>query len=189
MSNRRKPANPTLAEPDDETMWIRTEPAVDGASYVVTLELNADHAIVLTPTRATTYALAFLAAAQRAEYDAAVFAQIGGMRGSSVENAGHLVAEFRDDRPPIDPAATAPLTLHPGINHRGHAFIGLRLNGEPYGQVDVDGAREHALHVLEAPIAADFDAAYYRLLIGIVGVEEPTARHIVADIAKRRGDQ
>lgn len=168
-----------------DAVWVRTEPSLDGRTYVVTVEASEDLACTLSPQEATQYALAVLTAASRADYDASVARQMTKVVGSK-DAVLQLVTDLRRDRPPLDDSATAPLTFEPGVNSKHQPFLLLKLNGEPVGQWDVEDARSHALAVMEAVVCADLDSAYYRALTSLVGIEEPRARNVVEDLARWR---
>jgi len=70
-------------------------------------------------------------------------------------------------------------------------FLTIAIGGgtEPVGQWTVADARGHASHVMGAVVVADLDAAYHRVLIGAVGIEDAKARNVIEDIAKHRDDQ
>lgn len=178
---------------DETTIWIQTEPSVDGSTYIVTLSVG-DFISALTPTTAVTHARAVLQAAQRAEYDAAVYAQIldtiGKQNDTSAEEANQLAAQvivdLRKDRAPAGDAA--PLELSPGVNQKGKPFIGIHINKKQIGQWKVSQAREHALAVLEVSEAADLDAAYHRALRGLIKVEDHVARNVISGLAQYRDD-
>lgn len=161
-------------------VWIKTEPSVDGARYVVTIEASEDLATTLSPDRALRYASGVLEAASRADYDAAVFKQVTAL--TSLQAARQLVVDLRGDRPPLDDEATYPIALEPGVNRSQEPFLTIRINGEPVGQWGIQDARSHALGVLEAVGRADLDSAYYRTLVGTVGLDENRARQVVADV-------
>ena len=48
-------------------VWIRTEPALDGSGYMVTLSVGEDSIVHLTPERAFTYARTVMAYVFRAD--------------------------------------------------------------------------------------------------------------------------
>lgn len=171
----------------DAAVWIKTEPSTDGSAYVVTAEFSDDRAKTLTPEVALRYGSAVLAAAQRAEYDAAVARQLTRI-GSDLDAALQIVTDLRNDRPPLDDEATAPLALDPGVNKRLAPFLVVKIDGEAVGQWTVGAAREHASHVLEAVAAADLDSNYYRALTGIVGLDEGRARAVVGDLGQYRDE-
>jgi hypothetical protein len=57
---------------------------------------------------------------------------------------------------------TDTLWFESGVSGRtGEPFVHIRW-GDESGQLDVDVAREHALHMLEVTNAAEFDAAFIR---------------------------
>lgn len=171
-----------------DSVWIKTEPTFDGSAYVVTLEASDDVAVTLDPDRALRYAWGVLDAAHRAAYDAAVMRQLGSL--TSQEAAGQIVKELRDDRPSLDSQVTKPMSFEPGVSvFTGEPFLVVIINGKRVGQWSFDDAREHALAVLENVAVADLDGAYYRALVGSVGLDEPRARNVVADIANHRGEQ
>ena len=94
-----------------------------------------------------------------------------------------MVTDLRADRPPLDAAATDPLTFTPGVSlARRHPSLALHRHGEQIGQWEVGDARGHALHVLEAVAVADLDAAYRRALVGMVDLDEATAVVVVDDL-------
>ncbi len=183
--HRPKPPQP----PEDEgagVVWIKTEPAIDGSGYVVTLEASDDIAVTLTPDGAFRHAQGILAAAHRAAYDAAVGRQMIHRFGLTLEHAYELIVMLRNDRPPLDAADTAPLRLEPGVNKDLKPFLALYVNGEHVGQWDVDQAEQHAIWVLSMVGAADLDSAYYRMLVGQQQIEESQARQAVDDLANYR---
>lgn len=173
-----------MSQSDEEGLWIRSEPTHDGTAYVVTLSIDADFAVTLTPTRALAYASALLAAVADAEYDAAIVQQVMAALGLDLEHAFQLVNDMRAERPA---RAASGLTFVPGVSARAkHPFIILEREGKPIAQLEVGSARRHAMHVLEAPTGADLDSAYYKVLRGLVGLDEARARNVVEDIVNHR---
>jgi hypothetical protein len=165
---------------------ISTEPSIDSKTYVVTLAASDDVAVILTPDRALQYALGILRAAHHAAYDAAVLRQMTIKVGVPMEAAAEVVGSLRADRPPLDHEATRPLRLEPGVNKHLEPFLVISVNGEQLGQWSVEDAEQHAMFVLSTVVVADLDSAYYRALTGLVNIEEPRARNIVADLANHR---
>lgn len=164
--------------------WIRTEPTIDGKAFIVTLSIDQDYAVTLTPTRAMGYATALLGAAAEAEYDAAILKQVTTRLGLDDAHAVQLVNDMRADRPP---RRGAGLIFEGGVSRRlRHPFITILRDGTPIGQMDTPAARRHALHVLEAPAAADLDALYLKVLRSTVMLEEDVARTVVNDIENHR---
>jgi hypothetical protein len=125
-----------------------------------------------------------LEAVGRADYDAAVYAQLSklGITDSAVVQ---VVTDLRADRPPLDTAATAPLELVPGVSHRNRrGFLTLKVHGEEVGQWELADARHHALACLEVQTAVDLDAGYRAALVGIIGLDDAHARNVVAGLAE-----
>lgn len=174
------------AAAEESVVWIKTEPSLDGTTYTVTIEADADRAIVLTPDTALAYASAVLGAAARAEYDAAVYRQLCAF-DLEVEAVAQMITDLRRDRPPLDTAATKPLALEPGVNAKGEPFLVVLVEEDRVGQWSVPAAREHALIVLEAVAVADLDAGYLQALRGLIGLDEDRARAVVGDLGNHRG--
>ena len=169
----------------DRAVWIKTDPTPDGSGYIVTLEVGQDTARILTPDEAMAHAAGVLAAAHRAEYDAAVLAQLTKL-GIDREGTVMVVRQLRADRPPLDPAVTYPLTLEPCVNGAGVPFITVASPGHEQGQWTTTDARSHAIAVLECVAVADLDAAYLRALTGLIGLDKNRARRAVEDLVNYR---
>jgi hypothetical protein len=173
---------------DIDAIWVISDVAPDG-TYVVTVQAGDDVAITLDRNRAIRYALTVIDASARAQYDAAVFAQMAGM-GLDERTAVEPVIQLRADRPPLDNDATAPLRFEPIVTSRTkrpavHVHLGGKAISE-WGPVDAAG---HALHVLEVAVGVDLDAAYRRILIGTIGLDDASARAAVGDIANYRAQE
>ena len=168
-------------EPEEGMVWIKTEPSLDGSTYVVTVEVSEDRAILLTPETSPRYALTILQAIARAEYDAAVFKQLGAIIPDQ-RAVAELIVDLRKDRPDIDTSATKPLEIEPGVNSKGKPFLSVLIDGEKVGQWTMADARKHALVAMEAVVVADLDSGYYRALNGLVGLDEGRARNVVDDL-------
>lgn len=175
---------------DIEAIWVISDVAPDG-TYVTTVHAGEDVAVTLDRDRAVAYAVAVLAATTRARYDAAVWRQMltisgGRAAGDGAEEIAALVVRgLREDRPPIDDSATAPLAFEPFVSHRTkEPGVFVSLNGKKISQWDVSDAEGHALHVLQIMLGVDLDASYWRHLIGTVGLEDWRARAIVGDLGK-----
>lgn len=164
-------------------VWIKTEPTIDGNSYMVTLDASDDVSVSLTPTEALSHAQGVLAAARRAAYDAAVMRQLTSKVGIDDRSAMEFVMSMRDDRPPLAKDATAPLWLEPGVTPppEFRPFLVLSINGEKVGQWDVDQAEQHAAWVLAMTGNADLDSGYFRAL-RTIGIGEDRARNVVDDL-------
>ena len=165
-------------------LWVRSDVLPDGA-YAVTINLGQDRIWVLDRPGALAYAVTCVEAAQRAEYDAAVLAQLTRGLGLPVQAAAQMLASIRPDRRPLDDEATTPLAFIPGVNSDGMAFLMIQLDGEPWGQLSPLELRAHAMIVLEAPAAADLDAGYLQAMLAME-IPEATARGAVGDLANWR---
>lgn len=170
---------------EESAVWIKTEPSIDGSTYMVTIEFSDDRSIPMTPDTAPRYAMTILQAVARAEYDAAVYRQLGKLI-SDQNSVAQLIVDLRKDRPDVDQSATGPLRIEPGVNRDGEPFLHVHIDDELIGQWTMQGAREHALTALEATIEADLDSGYYRSLAGLVGLEEARARQVIEDLANHR---
>lgn len=169
-----------------DTVWINTEPTIDGSRYVVTLAASEDRAVTLNRKRTLDYAYALLDAVQRAEYDSAVARQLSKVDGVDEAAAMRIVGELRAARPGLQRRATEPMGFTPGVNSEYRPFLVIEIEGEKVGQWTLPDAREHALALIEAVIAAEQDTTYYKVLRGLVGVDEPVARAMIADLGQWR---
>lgn len=172
-------SSPTLG------LWVRSDVLPDG-TYAVTISFESDHVWVLDRPGALAYASTCVEAAQRAEFDAAVFKLFTQQLGLDVETTVHMIAyDLRPDRPPLNDATTAPLTFVPGVTNKGKPLLTILLDGQPHSQLDPADLRTHATVVLEAPAAADLDAGLLRALKNM-DVPEDVGRAAVGDIANWR---
>lgn len=174
-------------EQEPDCLWVGSEPSPDGKTYMVTLTMGEDTAVVLDRDRATRYIWALNSAINYAAYDAAVVAQMRSKPGLPIEAVGQLIVELRSDRPPIDDEATAPFRFDPLIASKSlQPLLHVYMRGKPLGQWTLDAARQHIRHVMEVLATADLDAAYHRCLVGVIGIESPRARNVVMDLAEWR---
>lgn len=176
-----------MTDEHEDGFWIHTEPTIDGKAYIVTLSLSEDFAVTLTPTRASAYASALLAAVADAEYDHAIFRQITEKLGLGDDVAAQMILDLRRERPLREAAG---LTFISGVSARlRHPFVQVNgQDGQEYGQLDAPAGRRHALGVLEAVPTADLDASYYKTLRSLVNLDEGRARQVVEDIGNWRQD-
>jgi hypothetical protein len=172
---------------EESRVWLKTEPSPDGSTYMVTVEIDEDRAIPLTPESAPQYAMTILQAVARAEYDAAVFQQLHSLV-PDMEAVAQIILDLRKDRADIDTTPTKPLEIEGGVNQKGEPFLYVRIDGEIVGQWDVSAAKKHVLAALEMCAVADLDAGYYRALVGLVGLDEGRARNVVDDLQHHRVD-
>lgn len=161
-----------MSGPGEGVLWVASEQTLDGP-YVVSF-CHGVHAWVRTPSECLAYASAVVAAAHRADHDAAVVRQMISV-GVTPDEAGHLMLELRADRPPL--AGLAPLDLQLGVSGDGeyHPFLIVVVHGEVVGQWTVGDALDHAGVVLGMVATADLDNAYRALLLS-TGLDSAGAR-------------
>jgi hypothetical protein len=182
---KKRPAGAEVEQSNDG-VWVQSDVTPSG-TYILAVHFDHDHTRPLDHDAAYAYATTVLAACARAEYDAAVIAQMTRKVGTGLRAATELVGEMRADRPPLDDAATAPLRLEPGVSGSSRRpFLALHLAGKQIGRWDVADGRQHALHVLEGIEGVDLDAAYRRCLMAQVGLREKDALAVVGDLANYR---
>jgi hypothetical protein len=166
-------------------IYALSDVTADG-SYVPTLQITDDRAVTFDDHRqAVEYAMFVMTAAELADYDAAVFRQATSM-GMDRPVAAHMVAELRNRRPPIPDEATAPLRFVSIVTLKGKPAVQIFLDGEPFGQWSPGSARRHAQQVLRAVLAAELDGVFYRYAVDVLGVDEPSSRALVTDLARHR---
>lgn len=173
-----------MSEPlaEDEGLWVRSDVTPDG-SYAVAITYGADRSFVLPPDMAIRYAATVAAAAHRAFYDAAIYTLLTKRVHTKVQYARDFIAlDLRPERPPLDDAATAPLTFVPMMTPEGKAFVVIALDGKHDAQVDPEVLGQHALHVLTVVEAVNLDAALLRKLRSTIGLDEERARAVVGEI-------
>lgn len=167
-------------------LWVTSDPTPDGV-YRTTITLDEDFAKVLTPTEAVAWAMAWIDAGTRALYDAAVYAQLKDL-GIKHDYISETILDLRESRKPKDDEAVAPMRLEPGVNSKGEPFVGFYLNNEQRGQLTAHATVNHGRHVLEVVTAADYDAAYLRMLKGMIGLDDDTARSVVGGLRDQMVD-
>lgn len=168
-----------------DTIWIKTEPDLDDVYHTV-LELGDDDIVPLDADAAYRWAREVLSSVARADYDAAVVKQAESL-GMPREGIGMLVQELRDGRAGDLPLSATGLRLIPGVSHRtGKGFLILEHKGEQVGQWELEEARTHAMHVLEAFEVAQLDTGYLRTLTKYFGLGSDRARAVVAKLVDYR---
>jgi len=170
------------------SIGVISDLAADG-TYLTTIQVGDDTVIPLPRASAYAYALAAIAAAEYAAYDAAVLAQVTKIVKGDKAAAAQMVLDLRADRAPLDTAATHPLAFEPIIASKtGEPAIHVSLRGTRFCQWTVDDLKGHALHVLGAAAAVDLDNAYYQLLTTLINVEPDRARNVVGDLINHRSE-
>jgi hypothetical protein len=176
----------SVAEEGSPGLLVSSDVMPDG-TYRVSVAVGEDRVWQLDRDAAIRYGVTVLAVVQTAEHDAAVFTMLTQRLGLELNLAGQFLGNhLRPDRPPADETATAPLAFRPGVTKAGKPFIMLMLDGQPFGQLDLPEARDHGRFVIESSVAVDLDAALHRVLIGVLGLDDRTARAVVGDLATHR---
>ena len=166
-------------EPGPGDLWVRSSVSAEG-TYVATVEAGPDVAFALDPDAAVRYARHAMSAVARAEYDAAVLAQLLGT-GLDLADVWEVVRGLRSDRPPL--STEWPVTFEPIVSARtNEPVITMLVNGKPDCQLGTGALTGHAVDVLEISHGVDLDAAYRRHLVAIIGLDDATARATVAGL-------
>jgi hypothetical protein len=181
-------------------LWVSSDRAPNGNGvYVTTVSLGDDITLTLTRDQAVRYVTTVVGVAERAVHDAAVLGQLCAVANpanprdpDTMRAAAVIVAELRNDRPPLDDAATRPLLYRSGVSGlTGKPFVQVAVPSRRDGaaaQLDITNVYEHAMHVLTCAHTVDLDAAYYRLLRGQMDTDDNTAAGAVADLGSYRDD-
>lgn len=168
------------------SIWVQSDLLPDG-TYVAAIHYDDDRSRVLDRDAALRYVATVHDAATRAEHDAAVVAQMTKL-GLPRATAAQALYDLRNDRPPLDDAAIAPLRLKPCVSaQHGVGYMEVLVGARLMGQWDPDDARDHAANVLTVLAAVDLDAAYRRYLMATVGVDAARAQAVVGDLASHMG--
>jgi hypothetical protein len=178
-----------MTTPDVENtqghIWVSSEMTGDG-EYAVTVTFSPDQVVSLPTDKALDYARAVIELAQRAEYDAAILAQLTDKGGLPVRTAAEYIADsIRPFREPI--STGTQLSLLPGVSSGTmRPFLGIELDGNLIGEWTVADALDHGYAVLDTISVTGLDNGYYRSLVERLGVDESRARAIVTSIADFR---
>jgi hypothetical protein len=174
--------------PDEpQSIWVKAGVDLDG-TYRLVVEYNADTAETFDQPGATAYASEIFTAVAYAEYDAAVLTQMTTGWGLPPEEAVEVVRGLRGDRPPLNDTALGLLRLAPRIAARtSKPFLACSLSSHSMTwQWDPQDANQHAGYVVQCYPVATLDSAYRRYLVGVVGIDQGRAMHVVEDLANWR---
>lgn len=165
-------------------LWVTSERA--GGGYSVALRVG-DHHWRLDPRRAERYARSVLRTVGMATHDAAVLAQLVAL-GIDHQAAGLFIAQdLRANRVDPDDAATRPLAWRPIVSAAdGRPLVQVWWGPDAGAQIEAVDATRHAVAVLEAGAAAEFDNAYYRALVTKLDMGPVRARAAVDDLGRFR---
>jgi hypothetical protein len=182
---RRRYPGPVPAAAPEQILTIASDLTPDGV-YVPTITLDDRHLLTLDRERALHYVAAWADAIARAEFDAAVLAQLTGIGLDEQTAAAVIVGDLRPDRPPIDPAGTAPLRLEPVLSARTkRGQVAAYLGDEHVVQLDAPAVYDHIANVLPVVMTCDLDAAYRRYAVGHLKQPVWRAEAMVADLGMR----
>lgn len=185
---------PTLHEPEpdyeaQDSVWAISDLVLspNGLPSYVTVVHHGDDAVkAMDAEEALRYCATVMEAASRAEYDQALYAQLAEMYKdplAALEDVEHL----RDDRPPLDNAATLPFTFTPIVASKTtQGAVEVRVNGEQISLWTLVDVRQHALHVMDVAMGVHMDGAYYRFLLQRLGLESELARRMVYELRRWR---
>jgi hypothetical protein len=171
-------------EPGD-AIWVRSDRTHDDA-YIATVEVGPDVSIPLSHHQALAYVMTVLGVVARAEYDAAVVAQMVAM-GAGDDATASMVRQLRERYPALENVATAPLTFVPLVGRGDRKpYVHVALDGVTFCQWDSAAARQHAGYVLDVATVVDLDAAYLGYLTSVVQLKADVARATVDNLARHR---
>lgn len=174
-----------MAEASDDQPFVYMGVCSDvGAlgTYICTLELDNRPLRALSPAEALAYVTELMWAVTCAEYDAAVLAQLTAVKKLDMEHISWVMRGLREDRRPVQPAATYPVVYTPIVSARDHLPRVTAQCGQTKWQWETEVARQHCQQVLQTSAGVDMDAAYYKHLTGFLGLPEGTAREMVGGL-------
>lgn len=175
--------NVNRARPDD-AVWVITDVSPLTGAYFVVVQCSNDRSFA--PQDPVTYGMTVLRACEYASHDAAVLRQLTKKLELPLQEAAEIVRLSRDERPPIDDAATAPLRFTPIVAARdGSPQILVHYGKDELTQWTPAETRSHALYVMQSTAVIDTDAAYRRFMQSI---SAETATAVVADLINFRED-
>lgn len=171
-------------------IWVYSDLTPSG-DYALAIQYSEDG--MFYPKGPAAYARQVIAVAVRAAHDAAIMGQtryIGDGDISDTEIYHSTIGPLREDRPPLNDAATHPLVFTGIMAARnGQPYIHVHTaGGEPIAQWTFAKAMSHAAHVLAVIPAVDLDNAYRRHLTGTLGIEPGRAQAVIADLARFMAD-
>lgn len=168
-----------------QSLTVMSDRTLDGV-YVPTIALDDRLLLTLDRDRAPRYVAAWADAIARAEFDAAVFAQLTGIGIPEQTAIAVVVNDLRPDRPPLDAEATLPLRLEPILSARTkRGQVAAYIGAEHVAQLDAPAVYDHIAKVLPVVMTCDLDAAYRRFAIACLDQPVWRAEAMVDDLGAR----
>lgn len=169
----------------EQILTIQSDRTFEGV-YIPTILLDDRLLLSLDRERALRYVAAWADAIARAEFDAAVFAQLTGIGLPEETAVATVIHDLRPDRPPLDDDATAPLRLEPILSARTkRGQVAAYIGDEHVLQLDAPAVYDHIAKVLPTVMTCDLDGAYRRYAIGTLDQPDWRADAMVADLGVR----
>ncbi len=168
-----------------QTLTVESDRTLDGV-YIPTVSLDGRHLLTLDRERAGRYVAAWADAIARAEFDAAVYAQLTGIGLDEQTAVATIVHDLRPDRPPLDADATAPLRLEPILSQRTkRGQVAAFLGDELVLQLDAPAVYHHIGVVLPVVMTCELDGDYRRYAIGTLQQPVWRAEAMAGDLGRR----
>lgn len=175
----------TVASSAEQILTVRSDLTFEGV-YVPTVCLDDRHLVTLDRARALRYVASWADAIARAEFDAAVLAQLTGIGVDERNAVLTIVDDLRPDRPPLDDEATAPLRLEPILSVRTkRGQVAMYVGEEKVHQLDAPAVYDHIAKVLPVVMTCDLDAAYRRYAMAQLNQPAWRAEAMVGDLGER----
>ncbi len=173
------------ADQAEQILTVQSDRTFDGV-YIPTVLVDDRIIVTLDRERAVRYAAAWADAIARAEFDAAVFAQLTGIGIPEQDAVATVVYDLRPDRPPLDAEATAPVRLEPILSARTRrGQVAAYIGDEHVIQLDAPSVYVHVAKVLAVAATCDLDAAYARYAVSQLDQPEWRATAMVDDLGRR----
>lgn len=184
-----RPEQPPVHHQVEGKLWVTSDLTPSG-DYALAIQYSEDG--IFYPRGPVAYARAVIDCALRAAYDAAVMGQmrhVVGRGDAELDDAAifhSTIKPLREDRPPVNAAATEPLVFTPIMAARnGQAYIQVRTTGGlEITQMTFADAIGHAMYVLTGAAATELDNGYRRHLTGLLNVEPDRAANVIGDLAR-----
>lgn len=168
-----------------DILTVMVDRTFDG-TYIPVVLLNDRVLVTLDGGRALPYAAAWADAIARAEFDAAVFAQLTGI-GLDEDTARATVAyDLRPRRLPLDEDATLPLRLEPILSNRTkRGRVTAYIGEEEIIQLGAPAVYDHIAKVLPVAATCPLDQDYRQFAITVLEQPEWRADAMVGDLGMR----